>query len=77
MLAPSDRPTYFHPMRQRDRAEAAELLRRVLALVESGGLAADGPAGAGLVRRLEGALLAVEAMSVAEKPGLPRGGSEP
>lgn len=60
-------------MRTRDREEAAELLRRVLALVESGDLSADGPAGSGFVRRLEGALLAVEAMSVAEKPGSPPG----
>ena len=49
-------------MRERDRAEAAELMRRILALVDSGELSADGPAGSGLVRRLEGALLAVEAM---------------
>jgi hypothetical protein len=77
VLALSDSHTYVHPMRERDRAEAAELLRRVLALVESGELSADGPAGAGLVRRLEGALIAVEAMSVAEKSALPPGRGAP
>jgi hypothetical protein len=48
-------------MRERDRAEAAELLRRVLALADAGDLSADGSAGAAMVRRLEGALISVNA----------------
>lgn len=43
-------------------AEAAALLRRVLALVDSGDLSADGPAAVGLVRRLEGVVLTLEAL---------------
>jgi hypothetical protein len=45
-----------------EREQAADLLRGVLAAVDRGDLAADGPAGAGVVRRLEGALLALEAV---------------
>ena len=37
-------------------------MRRILMLQESGVLTADGPAGSALVRRLEGALLALVAM---------------
>lgn len=40
--------------------EAADLLRRVLAAVDRVELTADGPAAAATVRRLEGALLALE-----------------
>lgn len=49
-------------MRRSEQAEAAELLHRVLALVRSGELSADGRAASGLVRRLERALLALQAM---------------
>ena len=45
-----------------DRAEAAAQLRRVLDAVETGDLAADGPVASALVRRLEGALLALDAV---------------
>lgn len=44
------------------REEAAEMLRRLLAAVEDDNLSADGPAGAGLVRRIEGALAALDAL---------------
>lgn len=49
-------------MNHGERQEAAALLRRVLDAVDSGALAADGPAAVAVVRRMEGALLAVEAM---------------
>ncbi len=42
------------------RDEAADMLRRVLAAVDRGELTTDGPAAAATVRRLEGALLALE-----------------
>lgn len=46
-------------MNRRDRQEAADLLHRVLDLVDAGDLSADGPAGVAMVRRLEGAEIAV------------------
>lgn len=49
-------------MNRRERKEVAALLRRVLDAVDNGDLAADGPAGVAVVRRLEGALIAVESM---------------
>jgi hypothetical protein len=42
------------------RREAAALLRRLLAAVQDGTLAADGPAAVAVVRRLEGVLIALE-----------------
>ena len=45
-----------------ERDKAADLIRNVLAAVESGNLLADGPSGAATVRRLEGALLALNAL---------------
>ena len=45
-----------------DRRTAAELLRGVLDAVDEGVLAADGPVAAGVVRRLEGAVLALDAI---------------
>jgi len=45
-----------------ERQETADLIERVLDLVDDGDLAADGPAGVALVRRLEGAMLALMAM---------------
>lgn len=44
------------------RDEAADMLRRVLAAVDRGELTTDGPAAAATVRRLEGALLALESI---------------
>jgi hypothetical protein len=43
-----------------DRTEAAALLRRVLDAVDRGALAADGPAAVAVVRRCEGAVIALE-----------------
>lgn len=48
---------------ERQRDEATDLLRRVLSAVDRGQLTADGPAAAVTVRRLEGALLALHALS--------------
>jgi hypothetical protein len=48
---------------RRQQLEAADLLRRLLAGVEQGELTIDGPAASALFRRLEGALLALEAMA--------------
>ena len=45
---------------ERQRADA--LIQQLLDLVDDGDLAADGPAGVALVRRLEGAMLALRAM---------------
>ena len=44
-------------------AEAAEVLRRLLAAVEAGELDADGPLGAAIVRQLQGAVAALEAVA--------------
>ena len=44
-----------------ERERAADLLQRLLDLVDGADLAADGPAGVVLVRRLEGAMLALRA----------------
>ena len=43
--------------------EAAAVLRRLLAAVESGELNADGPAGAGIVRQMQGAVAALETVA--------------
>ena len=45
-----------------ERQQAADLLHRVLGAVYDGDLSADGPAAVALVRRLEGALLALDAL---------------
>jgi hypothetical protein len=47
---------------RRDRQEAADLLRRLLGQVERGELTTDGPAAVTLVRRLEGAVIALDAL---------------
>lgn len=52
-------------MTRADRQEAADLLRRVLDAVGRGDLAADAPVAAGVMRRLEGALLALQAVDQA------------
>lgn len=51
------------------REQAADLLREVLAAVDRGDLTADGPAAVGVVRRLEGALLALQAMDERDSAG--------
>jgi hypothetical protein len=48
-------------MNHADRQEAATMLRALLAAVDRGEVSADGPVGVTVVRRLEGALLALEA----------------
>ena len=45
-----------------ERRVAVAQIRRVLDLVDDGDLAADGPVAVALVRRLEGAMLALMAM---------------
>jgi hypothetical protein len=45
-----------------ERQKAADLIQMLVDMVDDGHLAADGPAGAALVRRLEGAMLALRAM---------------
>ncbi len=54
------------------RDEASDLLRRVLAAVGRGEVTADGPAAAATVRRLEGALLALEIIGDAPPALVPR-----
>lgn len=46
-----------------DRQKADDLIQGLLDLVDDGVLAVDGPAGVTLVRRLEGAMLALRAMA--------------
>jgi len=41
--------------------EAADLIQRILDLIDEGHLAADGPTGVALARRLEGGLIALKA----------------
>ena len=53
--------------------QAAQLLRRLLDAVERGQLVADGPVGVNLVRRMDGAALALEAVSEIEGRGRIRG----
>ncbi len=55
-------------MRQRDVAEAAKVLRRILAAVDSGDLDADGPVGANLTRQMQGAAAACEIISRRPSP---------
>jgi hypothetical protein len=45
-----------------ERQKADDLIQQLLDLVDDGYLAADGPASVALVRRLEGAMLALRAM---------------
>jgi hypothetical protein len=45
-----------------ERMQAAAQLRRVLDMVRTGDLSADGPVAVAVVRRLEGVLLALEAI---------------
>ena len=45
-----------------ERQRADDLIQELLDLVDDGHIAADGPAGVALVRRLEGAMLALRAM---------------
>ncbi len=42
--------------------EAAALLRRLLVAIEAGEFDADGPVGSGIVRQMQGAALALEAL---------------
>ena len=53
-------------MDHRERCEAADLLGRLLDAVERGDLVSDGPAAVAVVRRIEGALLALSALDGAE-----------
>lgn len=55
-------------MKRADARAAADLLRRVLNAVATGALSADGRAGANVVRRLEGALLALGALGRRRSP---------
>ena len=45
-----------------ERQRAADMIQGLLDLVDDGHLAADGPVGVALARRLEGAVLALQAM---------------
>jgi hypothetical protein len=45
-----------------ERQRADDLIQELLDLVDDGHIAADGPAGVALVRRLEGAMLALRAI---------------
>jgi hypothetical protein len=47
---------------QAERQKADDLIQELLDLVDDGHIAADGPAGVALARRLEGAMLALRAM---------------
>jgi len=45
-----------------ERHKAADLIQSLLDMVDEGDLDADGPAGVALVRRLEGAMLALRTL---------------
>jgi hypothetical protein len=45
-----------------ERQRADDLIQELLDLVDDGHIAADGPTGVALVRRLEGAMIALRAM---------------
>jgi hypothetical protein len=49
-------------MNRRDREEAADLISGVLELAGQGNLSADGPAAVALIRRLEGADIALRSL---------------
>lgn len=59
------------------RQKADDLIQRLLDLVDDGHIAADGPAGVVLVRRLEGAMLALRAMDGTVTPTVESGPMEP
>ncbi len=52
---------------KREVREAAAVLRRLLDAVERGDIRADGSLGAGIVRRLEGAIAALGALADVER----------
>jgi hypothetical protein len=56
-----------------ERRRADDLIQELLDLVDDGHIAADGPAGVALVRRLEGAMLALRAMDGTVTPTSSRG----
>jgi hypothetical protein len=58
----SDRHDVDVALTKAERQQAADLIQRLLDLVDDGHLAADGPAGVALVRRLEGAMIAIRAI---------------
>jgi hypothetical protein len=60
------------PLEQADLIEAAAMLRRLLALVEAGELEATTPTARAVLRRIEGAAIAVELAA-----GLPPSVAEP
>jgi hypothetical protein len=53
--------------------KAADLIEGLLDMVDDGHLAADGPVGVALARRLEGAMLALRAMDGTVTPASSRG----
>jgi hypothetical protein len=53
-------------MNRRERREAAELFRRLFDALDQGHMTADGPAAAAAARRLEGALLALDALDASD-----------
>jgi hypothetical protein len=56
-----------------ERSKAIDLIQRLLDLVDDGDLAADGPSGVVLVRRLEGAVIALRAMDGTVTPTVESG----
>jgi hypothetical protein len=60
-----------------ERRKGDALIQRILDLVDDGDLAADGPAGVALVRRLEGAVIALRAMDGTVTPTVESGPREP
>jgi hypothetical protein len=70
-VAPAQRP----PSRS-TVAEAAQALRRILASIEEGELSAATPQEVALVRRLQGAVVAMEAVSGPRVPTSPESGVE-
>ncbi len=55
-----DLPSWESDMRKAELVEAAAMLRSVLAAIEAGEIQADTPKARALVRRMEGAVIALE-----------------
>ena len=53
---------------KRDRLETAAVLQRLITAVRDGALDADGPAGAGLLKRMQGAREALALKELGARP---------
>ena len=73
VTAPTVRHDVDVGLTKAERRRADDLIQELLDLVDDGHIAADGPAGVALVRRLEGAAIALRAMDGTVTPTSSRG----